>query len=732
MKKYFILFLFLIARVGYSLPPSPVWPKGTRVETYQKGLLFKTTLSVDTENVSPKASARSASKGSLLTGDQGLFWKNDAGSSTNWLRLLSDSDILGTANQITVSSSSVAVTLSTPQNIHTAASPTFTGMTMSGLTASNFIKTDGAKTFVSASGVNLASEVSGILPVANGGSQNKLLNSSFEEAVAGQSWTSTSGTLTNVTAATIDGSKYAQVALTAQVLNFSQTTATSVSLVGLQAEASVYVMAPSTVNNLQLCAKVNSADTLTCSETFSGTDSWQLKAIPFVLGSTNNGLVLKTTGVATGNIAIDNARLIIGDVRNTSSVVTAWQTYIPTFTGFGTVTNIEMQFRQVGSNYEIRGKFTVGTNTATEARISLPNAFTSASSSVIPTIQIAGSMARHAASTSNNQVILIEPSVTYMTVGNYWFDGTRNPILKLLGSEHTNSATFSIYNVSIPIGELAGNVTTITQPLSDKETWYLSQLGSALTENSDDIRFALGGTITIYRGSDASTSTALINNSSGNMYALDEASGGQRTKFIANKNVTVTASWAAGINGASIIALNVNDARLIWGSEASSGSQMRMVSASFDLKPGEFFSASTQSGASVTAGANPVFLSFTSALKNPSITGNFANTMNTSSGFSEESIKVLYGDTATTVCSASPCAYMSQIGSRATSVTKSGATYALNLNKTFAKLMCSLTDTDGSASGGNVGECTNCSSIAIESRTTGPTATYGMFSCVGY
>jgi len=95
MKKYFILFLFLIARVGYSLPPSPVWPKGTRVETYQKGLLFKTTLSVDTENVSPKASARSASKGSLLTGDQGLFWKNDAGSSTNWLKLLSESDLLG-------------------------------------------------------------------------------------------------------------------------------------------------------------------------------------------------------------------------------------------------------------------------------------------------------------------------------------------------------------------------------------------------------------------------------------------------------------------------------------------------------------------------------------------------------------------------------------------------------------------------------------------------------------
>jgi len=38
--------------------------------------------------------------------------------------------IAGTANQITVASSSQTITLSTPQNIHTGASPTFAGLTL--------------------------------------------------------------------------------------------------------------------------------------------------------------------------------------------------------------------------------------------------------------------------------------------------------------------------------------------------------------------------------------------------------------------------------------------------------------------------------------------------------------------------------------------------------------------------------------------------------------------------
>ncbi len=51
----------------------------------------------------------------------------------------------GTPNQVSVSASVGAVTLSTPQNIHSGASPTFAGLNLSGLTTNAAVYTDGAK-----------------------------------------------------------------------------------------------------------------------------------------------------------------------------------------------------------------------------------------------------------------------------------------------------------------------------------------------------------------------------------------------------------------------------------------------------------------------------------------------------------------------------------------------------------------------------------------------------------
>jgi hypothetical protein len=63
------------------------------------------------------------------------------------------------------------------------------------------------------------------------------------------------------------------------------------------------------------------------------------------------------------------------------------------FTGFGTVSAIETQCKRQGSDLLMRGKFTVGTTTATEARLSLPlwnGLQIVAKSSVIPSIQNIG------------------------------------------------------------------------------------------------------------------------------------------------------------------------------------------------------------------------------------------------------------------------------------------------------------------------------------------------------
>ena len=107
------------------------------------------------------------------------------------------------------------------------------------------------------------------------------------------------------------------------------------------------------------------------------------------------------------------------DVHYTKGVITAWQSYTPTFQGFGTPSAVEFQWRQVGQNVEIRGKFTSGTSTTVEARIGLPAGLSSAGTGIIPSIQIIGKC--NVSLTSSTYFggvrVLAEPSVTYLTLG---------------------------------------------------------------------------------------------------------------------------------------------------------------------------------------------------------------------------------------------------------------------------------------------------------------------------
>ncbi len=90
--------------------------------------------------------------------------------------------LTGTANQVTVSGSTGAVTLSAPQNIHTGASPTFAGETLSGLSGGGLIKatsgtgvlalatanTDYQAPMTGGSGITITSNVINSLWTANG------------------------------------------------------------------------------------------------------------------------------------------------------------------------------------------------------------------------------------------------------------------------------------------------------------------------------------------------------------------------------------------------------------------------------------------------------------------------------------------------------------------------------------------------------------------------------------
>jgi hypothetical protein len=154
--------------------------------------------------------------------------------------------------------------------------------------------------------------------------------------------------------------------------------------------------------------------------------------------------------------------------------ITDWASYTPTFTGFGTATGIEMQYRQNGQNVEIKGKFVAGTPTAVEARVSLPNSYTSASTSIIPSIQAVGSAYSEFSSTTFfGESVLIEPSVTYLTFGRV--SSTTNGIsAKATGDNIVATGGKLSFFASVPVAGLTATETV---------TWSATQ--SVVTAQAD-------------------------------------------------------------------------------------------------------------------------------------------------------------------------------------------------------------------------------------------------------
>lgn len=120
----------------------------------------------------------------------------------------------------------------------------------------------------------------------------------------------------------------------------------------------------------------------------------------------NAGNLEVCNGTVWGAISSGGSNIVLSD----------WATYSPTFNGFGTPNSVESSWRRVGDSVELRITFTAGTTTAVEARIGLPSGLTSQGSPQISTIQVAGN-AGFSVNISNQYFPLIEPNVTYLTLG---------------------------------------------------------------------------------------------------------------------------------------------------------------------------------------------------------------------------------------------------------------------------------------------------------------------------
>lgn len=129
-----------------------------------------------------------------------------------------------------------------------------------------------------------------------------------------------------------------------------------------------------------------------------------------------------------------------------------WTAFTPTTQGFGTTTSNECFHARDGEDMLIRCKFTAGTPTAVEARLTLPNGLTSKSTATIPTIQNIGQWARGVASASNYGGILIEPGVAHVTFGAV-YAAAANPFTKLNGTGVVAAGDILNITARVPIAE---------------------------------------------------------------------------------------------------------------------------------------------------------------------------------------------------------------------------------------------------------------------------------------
>ena len=125
--------------------------------------------------------------------------------------------------------------------------------------------------------------------------------------------------------------------------------------------------------------------------------------------------------------------------------VTAWASYTPTFSaGFGTVSNVNIEWRRNGENLELQGYWTNGTVAASIATMSLPPTLTVAAS--VTNQRPAGLVVSSAGTILRDVLIVASGSIIEFANTN-----TTSFVPKNVSTIFNNGENNSFIGVSIPI-----------------------------------------------------------------------------------------------------------------------------------------------------------------------------------------------------------------------------------------------------------------------------------------
>lgn len=175
-----------------------------------------------------------------------------------------------------------------------------------------------------------------------------------------------------------------------------------------------------------------------------------------------------TTSSSAFGLEIDN--VVVTPANYTyGSPVTDWVSYTPgaATAGFGTLASVDLYYRRVGGNMEIRGSFNTGTTSATEARLALPLGLTT-TTDVNQNTQI-GVYGRGANSSNHGGLVLKQNAVNYILFS----DSSTFSNTAVISTNPANGSSVAAtgekisLQVSVPIAGWASNVQ-IADPYTNR------------------------------------------------------------------------------------------------------------------------------------------------------------------------------------------------------------------------------------------------------------------------
>ena len=154
---------------------------------------------------------------------------------------------------------------------------------------------------------------------------------------------------------------------------------------------------------------------------------------------------------------------------------TGWKQYTPTTQGFGTVSSVDTQWRRVGDSMEIRGTFTVGTPSASEARIGIPSGYTIDDSINDNKFSVGrGYRENNTENRSKHYNILAKGGTTYLNLAFIHYHAGQNPHAQLNGSLLTESSETVHFYATVPIKGWAATSENVITPAKSNLTDWIS------------------------------------------------------------------------------------------------------------------------------------------------------------------------------------------------------------------------------------------------------------------